>query len=87
MKSWAVSYFLVGIGVFLDWDIFLVLSLLVYVLVLGGVSNLAYSVSHSFLSPSHRRRQMMMSEKDNNQKLRTLTNELMSVAKITTCKY
>lgn len=45
-----VANFLVGVGVILNWDILLVSGLLVFVLVLRGVSNLASSVCHGFLS-------------------------------------
>lgn len=68
-----VAYFLAGIGIFLDWDI-----LLVFVLVLRGVSSLAFGVSHDFSSRSHRQCEMMVSKIDNNFELGTLTIELES---------
>lgn len=45
-----IAYFLVGIGAILDWDILLVLGLLIFVLVLRGLSGLASSVGYNFSS-------------------------------------
>lgn len=61
MGSRTITYFLTRIGVWGNWIIQLVLDLLIPMLVLGGVSRFASSVSYNFSSRFLQRVPMMMS--------------------------
>lgn len=71
----------------MDWNILLVLGLLVFVLILGGILGLTFGIGHGLLSHPYRWHQMMISKKNNNRELRTSTIELKNMAEVATCKY